>query len=620
MSKPPFNGLNFAPALLDIQPLHDGGMILRSPQKLGPYPRSVGEYLLHWGSTTPESLFLAERAATGGWHRLTYGEALASVRNVAQALLDRKLSVDRPLVILSENSIAHALMALGAMHAGIPVAPVSSAYSLISRDYAKLKHILALLQPGAIFVQDGTKYAAALKAAAPGDVEVIAASNAAGSITVTDFAQVLATQAGADVERAFASVGADTIAKILFTSGSTDLPKGVINTQRMMCSNQQTIAQVWPFIAQRPPVIVDWLPWNHTFGGNHNFNMMLRHGGSIYIDEGKPAPGLIEKTVANLREVSPTVYFNVPRGYDMLLPYLERDEELASTFFHKLDLIFYAAAALPQNLWERLEDLAIKVRGTRVRMVSSWGSTETAPMVTAVHYDIERAGVIGLPTPGVEVKMVPNAGKMELRVRGPNVTPGYFKRDDLTKAAFDADGFYCIGDAGRFADPHDPAKGIEFDGRIAEDFKLSSGTWVHVGGLRILAIAAGAPIIQDCVVTGHDRDEIGLLIFPNPVGCRSLCPDAPAELPLAALIAQPQVQKHLAQTLARLASSGGGSSTYPTRALLMEDPPAIDDNEITDKGYINQRAVLMRRANLVERLYANEAASDVVVLPAVTSV
>jgi len=614
MTKPPFNSLNFAPALLDIQPLHDGGMVLRSPQKLGPYSRCVGEYLLHWGTTTPDSLFLAERDSSGDWRKVTYGEALGSVRRLAQALLDRRLSVERPLVILSDNSIDHALMALGAMHAGIPVAPVSSAYSLVSKDYVKLKHILALLQPGAIFVQDGIKFAPALKAAGPPNVEVITTSNPPSDLPMTLFAQVHATPAGADVDRAFASVSPDTIAKILFTSGSTDLPKGVINTQRMLCSNQQTIAQVWHFLSEKPPVIVDWLPWNHTFGGNHNFNMMLRHGGSIYIDEGKPAPGLIERTVANLREISPTLYFNVPRGYDMLLHYLERDEELSANYLRKLDLIFYAAAALPQNLWERLENLAIKVRGKRVRMVSSWGSTETAPMVTAVHFDIDRAGVIGLPTPGVELKMVPNAGKMELRIRGPNVTPGYFKRDDLTRAAFDAEGFYCIGDAGRFADPHDPTKGIEFDGRIAEDFKLSSGTWVHVGALRILAIAAGAPIIQDCVVTGHDREEVGLLVFPNPVGCRSLCPDVPADLPLSALIVLPQVQQRLGQALSQLASSGSGSSTYPTRALLMADLPAIDDNEITDKGYINQRAVLMRRANLVERLYATEPDAEVMLL------
>ncbi len=614
MSKPPFNRLSFAPPALDIQPLHDGGMILKSPQALAPYARCLGEYLLHWGSTQPERLFLAERDAHGGWRRLCYGEALASVRNIAQALLDRKLSIERPLVILSDNSIAHALMALAAMHVGIPVAPISSAYSLVSKDYVKLKHILGLLEPGAIFVQDGAKFAPALKAAALPGVEVIAVANLPEDRTATAFAELLSTPAGPSVDQAFRFLDPDTVAKILFTSGSTGLPKGVINTQRMLCSNQQMIAQIWPFLSEKPPVIVDWLPWNHTFGGNHNFNMMLRHGGSVYIDEGKPAPGLIERTVANLREISPTIYFNVPRGYDMLLHYLERDEALAANYFAKLDLIFYAAAALPQTLWERLEDLAIKVRGARVRMVSSWGSTETAPMVTAVHFDIERAGVIGLPTPGVELKMVPNAGKMEMRIRGPNVTPGYFKRDDLTRAAFDADGFYCIGDAGRFADPQDPAKGIEFDGRIAEDFKLSSGTWVHVGTLRIKAIAAGAPIIQDCVITGHDREDIGLLVFPNPVGCRSLCPEAAADAPLSTLLEAPQLRQKMAAALAQLADKGSGSSTYPTRALLMADPPSIDDNEITDKGYINQRAVLLRRAALVERLYAERPDHEVIVL------
>ena len=610
MSKPPFNRLGFAPPALEILPLQQGGMLLRSPQRLEPYARCLGEYLEHWGKATPETLFLAERDAAGGWRRLSYGAALAAARSIGQALLERGLGAERPLVILSENGIDHALMALGAMHVGVPVAPVSTAYSLVSQDYAKLKHILALLAPGAVFVQDAARYGAALAAAGVAEAEVIAAANAGGAMT--DYAQLAAAPAGAEAERAFLAIRPETVAKILFTSGSTDLPKGVINTQRMLCANQQQIAQVWPFLSEKPPVIVDWLPWNHTFGGNHNFNMMLRHGGSLYIDEGKPAPGLIEKSVANLREVAPTLFFNVPRGYDMLLPYLRQDEALRTSFFRRLDLIFYAAAALPQNLWEGIEELAIGVRGERVRMVSSWGSTETAPMVTAVHFDMERAGAIGLPTPGVELKMVPNEGKLELRVRGPNVTPGYYRRDDLTRAAFDEDGFYRMGDAGRFADPDDPVKGLEFDGRIAEDFKLSSGTWVHVGALRIKAIAAGAPLIQDCVVTGHDREEIGLLVFPDPAACRALCPDVPAGLPLAGLVALPPVREALAAALARLAAGSTGSSTCPTRAILLDQPPSIDANEITDKGYLNQRAVLLRRAALVDRLYAAAPDVDVV--------
>ena len=554
---------------------------------------------------------IAERAGAG-WRRLRYGEALAAVRRIGQALLDRGLSAQRPVAILSDNSVDHALLALGAMHVGVPVAPVSPAYSLVSRDHAKLRHILAQLQPGLVFAADGARFAPALHAVGLGGAELVVGGARPDGMPATPFAELLGTPAGPAVDAAFERVGPDTVAKILYTSGSTDLPKGVINTQRMLCSNQQAIAQVWPFLAEKPPVIVDWLPWNHTFGGNHNFNMVLRHGGTLYIDEGKPMPGLVDKTAANLREVSPTIYFNVPRGFDVLLPHLERDEALRDSFFRRLDLIFYAAAALPQNLWERLEDVAIAARGQRVPMVSSWGATETAPAVTGVHFAIERAGVIGVPLPGCELKMVPNAGKLELRVRGPNVMPGYFKREDLTRAAFDEDGFYCIGDAGRFADPADPARGIEFDGRIAEDFKLMSGTWVHVGALRVGCIAAGAPLIQDAVITGHGREEIGLLVFPSEAGCRGLCADLPGDAPLSALIGHARVRAHLASTLESLAAQATGSSTRPTRALLMSAPPSIDANEITDKGYINQRAVLARRAALVERLHAAKPDAEVI--------
>ena len=604
MGKPSFNKLALAPAAVEVTPLPAGGYLLRSPQALAPYARCIGEYLEHWGSTTPQRLFLAERTADGAWRELTYGEALARVRSVGQALLRRGLSVERPVMVLSDNSIGQALLALGAMHVGVPIVPVSPSYSLASSDYVKLKHTIALIEPGLIFVQDGSKFERALRAVSIGDAELVMAANAPSGMTTTPFDALTQTTATRGVDEAFHRVRPDTIAKILFTSGSTDLPKGVINTQRMLCANQQALAQIWPFLAEKPPVIVDWLPWSHTFGGNHNFNIVLRNGGSLYIDEGKPAPGLVERTVSNLRDVAPTLYFNVPRGYDMLLPYLENDEALRANFFRRLDLIFYAAAALPQNLWERLEDVAVLARGERVRMVSSWGSTETAPLVTSVHFEMERAGVIGLPVPGVEVKMVPNDGKFELRVRGCSVTPGYFKRPDLTQVAFDEDGFYRIGDAGRFANPMSPVQGLEFDGRVAEDFKLLTGTWVHVNGLRVKAIAAGAPAIADCVVTGHDQEDIGLLVFPNVAGCRGLCPDVAADLPIAALIARPEVRRRIEEALERLAAEGGGSSTRPARALVMEEPPSGDANEITDKGYINQRAVLLRRAALVERLHS----------------
>jgi len=375
------------------------------------------------------------------------------------------------------------------------------------------------------------------------------------------------------------------------------MPKGVINTQRMMCSNQQAYAQIWPFLEDRPPVLCEWLPWNHTFGSNSTFNMVLRNGGTFHIDGGKPAPGLIETTARNLREVSPTLYLNVPRGFDLLLPYLESDAQLRKNFFRDLDLIFYAGAALPQNLWERIEKLALAERGGELAMLSGWGSTETAPMATCVHFPIERAGVIGLPAPGCEIKLAPSGGKLEARVRGPNVTPGYYKRDDLTRAAFDDEGFYCIGDALRLADRERPALGLVFDGRVAEDFKLSSGTWVHVGAVRVKLIAAANPVIQDAVLTGHDRDEVGALVFLNPATTKEMGAQA--------------VRGRIAAALRAMAGEGG-SSMHPTRALVMSEPASIDANEITDKGYINQRAVLEHRAALVERLHASPPMPDVV--------
>jgi feruloyl-CoA synthase len=555
-------------------------MVLRSPQPLGAYPRCVGEWLVQWARQAPERVFLAERQGDA-WRKVTYAHALDAARRIGEALLERGLGPDKPLAILSDNSVDHGLLALGAMHAGVPLAPISPAYSLMSKDFAKLKAIAGLLRPGLVWVDDPKKYGAAL---------------AAIGAEATPVAPLLDKPPGARVDEAFARVGPDTVAKILFTSGSTGLPKGVINTQRMLVSNQQMLAQVWPFLEDRVQAIVDWLPWNHTFGGNFCFNMMLRNGGSLYVDGGKPAPGLVEVTARNLKEISPTLYFNVPRGFDLLLPFLEKDAELRRSFFRNLDMLFYAGAALPQNLWERLEKLAAEEKGGELAMISSWGSTETAPSAAAVHYHIERAGVIGLPNPGCELKLVPAAGKLEVRVRGPNVTPGYYRRDDLTRAAFDEEGYYRIGDAMKFADPAVPAKGLVFDGRVAEDFKLTTGTWVHVGMVRVKLIAAGNPLIQDAVITGHDRDEVGALVFPSPAA-KDL---APAEL-----------RARIAAAL-RALNAEGGSSMHPTRALISTDPPSIDANEITDKGYINQRAVLERRAVLVERLHARRPDAEVI--------
>jgi feruloyl-CoA synthase len=564
--------LRYAPADVRVETRADGTILLRSPQPLKPYTRAVGDWLLHWYERAPDRTFLAERKGEG-WRRLNYRDALSDARRIGQALLNLKLDATTPVAILSDNSIDHALLALGAMHVGIPVAPISPAYSLMSKDFAKLKYIFELLKPGLVFAADPDKFAPAL---------------AAVGATSTPVAKLLEANPGSNLEVAFSRLTPDTVAKILFTSGSTGMPKGVINTHRMLCSNQQMLAQVWPFLEDRVQTIVDWLPWNHTFGGNFCFNLMLRNGGTLYIDNGKPAPGLAELSAKNLLEISPTLYFNVPRGFDLLMPMLENDAELRRNFFRELDMVFYAAAALPQNLWERLEKLAIAEKGGALSMISSWGSTETAPSAASVHYPIERAGVIGLPNPGCELKLVPAAGKLEVRVKGPNVTPGYFRREDLTKAAFDEEGYYRIGDAMKFADPAAPEKGLVFDGRVAEDFKLSTGTWVHVGALRMKLIAAANPVIQDAVITGHDRNEIGALVFLS-----SAAKDA-------------DVRAKLAQALKEL-SKEGGSSTHPTRVLVMAEPPQIDGNEITDKGYINQRAVLDRRADLVEKLYSRDA-------------
>ncbi|EJN10773.1 acyl-CoA synthetase (AMP-forming)/AMP-acid ligase II [Bradyrhizobium sp. YR681] len=581
----------------------DGSIVLRSAEPLGDSARCVGDWLEHWARQTPDTIFLAERdSADTPWATMTYAGALRRVRAAASWILAQELSAERPVVILSDNSIDHALLALAAQHVGVPSAGISPAYSLMSRDFDKLKSMIALLQPGAIYVSATKPFAAALAAIRPLHSAQIISGNA-GDADALAFRDIAATPETDDVETAFAAVTPDTIAKFLFTSGSTGTPKAVINTQRMLTTSQQAKAQTWTFLEQGHDdlVILDWLPWSHTFGANHNFNLVLRNGGSLYIDGGKPAPGLFATSLANLKSVMPTVYFNVPRGFDMLIAALRGDEALRRRFFAEVKFAFYAGAALPQNLWDALEELSIKTVGRALPMVSAWGSTETSPLATDCHFLAERSGNIGVPIPGTELKLVASGDKLEVRVRGHNVTPGYWKAPELTKQAFDEEGFYLIGDAVKLADPERPERGLFFDGRVAEDFKLNSGTWVSVGTLRVAGIAALAPLAQDIVVTGHGGDEVRFLVFPNIAACRAHA-GLPETADVSDVLAHDKVRAATAQGLAKLKQQGANSSGHATRALLLAEPPSVDGGEITDKGYINQRAVLTRRADAVARL------------------
>src|SRR3954462_14812747 len=485
-----------APPRIVSRPAAGGAQVLSSEMPLEPSEDSLGLLLRRWAREAPERTFLAERGGDDAWVRLSWSEADRRASAIAQALLDRGLGPERPVLLLSGNSIDHALLTLGGFLAGVPVAPVSPAYSLMSRDYGKVRHIARIVRPGLVYAADGDAFSGALAAVDFGGAELVLSRGAGAGAGATAFHELEAIRPTRAVDEALAGVGPGSVAKILFTSGSMALPKGVVNTHRMLCANQQALAQIWPFTGQTPPVLVDWLPWNHTFGGNHNFNLILKRGGTMYIDAGRPAPPLMPITVRNLTEIAPTIYFNVPAGYGALLPFLERDAELRSRFFERLDLIFYAAAALPQDLWSRLEAVSQMARGEPVMMTSSWGLTETSPLATAAHFPIDRAGVIGVPVPGVEIKLAPVDDKLEMRVKGPNVTPGYLGRDDLTRAAFDEDGFYRTGDARRLEDPDDPNQGLVFDGRVVEDFKLTTGTWVSVGNLRVAVLAAASPLLM----------------------------------------------------------------------------------------------------------------------------
>ncbi|MBR0837331.1 feruloyl-CoA synthase [Bradyrhizobium manausense] len=581
----------------------DGSIVLRSQDALRDTVRCIGDWLEQWARQTPDASFLAERGSIEApWTTVSYGQARRQVRAIASWILAQGLSAERPLAILSDNSIDHALLALAAQHVGVPSAAISPAYSLMSKDFDKLKSMIALLQPGAIYVSSTKPFAAALAAIEPlHNAQVI--SGNAGDADALAFRTIAATPEIPEVTKAFAAVTPDTIAKFLFTSGSTGTPKAVINTQRMLTSSQQAKAQTWTFLEQAGSelVILDWLPWSHTFGANHNFNLVLRNGGSLYIDGGKPAPGLFATSLANLKSVMPTVYFNVPRGFDMLIAALRGDEELRRRFFSEVKFAFYAGAALPQNLWDALEQLSVEAVGHAMPMVSAWGSTETSPLATDCHFLAERSGNIGVPIPGTELKLVASGDKLEVRVRGPNVTPGYWKAPELTRRAFDEEGFYLIGDAVKLADADRPERGLFFDGRVAEDFKLNSGTWVSVGTLRVAGIAALAPLAQDIVVTGHGGDEVRFLVFPNIVACRAHA-GLSETIGVNDVLAHDKIRTAIAQGLAKLKQQAANSSGHATRALLLAEPPSVDGGEITDKGYINQRAVLTRRADAVTRL------------------
>jgi feruloyl-CoA synthase len=611
----PFRKVNWLKRDIAVERRPDGVIIMKSRVPLQPYGRHIPEALARWAHERPDHVWLAQRRGPDRqWFKLTYGEAKRTVDALTQGLLDLKGIDGRPVAILSGNSIEHALMTQAAMQARLPAAPVSPAYSLMSQDHAKLKYIFGLIRPGVIMVQDGPTFDKALAALDLTGVTVVHVQRPPTVCASIAFSELAATPVTAAVDASLASITPNTVGKLLFTSGSTGTPKAVINTQQMMCANAAMMMQTRPRDkAHSESVFLDWMPWNHTMGGNALFNPVLIEGGTLYIDDGRPVPGQFDETIRNLREISPTYYANVPAGYAALAAAMEADDALCRNFFRNLGLIAYGGARLPDDLYERMQALAVRTTGERIVFYTGWGSTETAPTSTGTYWDTERVGLIGLPFPGVELKLMPTGPKYEARLRGVNVTPGYLGQPDLTAAAFDEEGFYRIGDAAVFVDPDDPTKGLIFAGRVVEDFKLTTGTFVQVGSLRTDTIAAATPVVQDALVTGQDRPYIGLLAWPNLDACRRLIGDMQASMETVAR--HPKVITALRDGLsAHNRNVGKVSSMRIARAMLMVEPPSIDGGELTDKGYINQRAGLERREALVDQLYRDPVAADVIVL------
>ena len=605
MSAPKFRPLRFGVTRVTIKDGAPGTHYLKADQDLQAFPERLTDRLQHWAHIKPTQTLFARRVkltdgSLGDWRHVTYAEAWKTARNIAQSLINRGLNAERPVVILSENSLEHALLALGCMVAGVPFVPTSPPYSLISQDYDKLKHVLRTVTPGLVFASDA-RYAKAIAATVSSDMEVVMNEGGVEGKQVTTFEALCSTPATAQVDAAIAATGPDTIAKFLFTSGSTKLPKAVINTQRLWCANQQQMAQSMPILAEEPLVLVDWLPWNHTFGGNHNFGMVVFHGGTMYIDDGKPTPALMHETLRNLREIAPTVYFNVPTGFEAIALAMKTDDLLRKTLLSRVQMFFYAGAALAQPIWDSLYESQEREVGERIVMGTGLGMTESGPFGIFVTNPYVNAGDLGVPTPGLELKLVDMGGKTEVRYRGPNITPGYWRNAEETKASFDDEGFFCTGDAVKWIDETDVHLGLKFDGRIAEDFKLATGTFVSVGPLRGKIIAAGAPYIQDVVLTGINLKEVGAMVFPTPA-VRALSGMA-VDAPLADVLGSDAVLAHFQKVLNGLAKTATGSANRISRMCLLSEPPTIDKGEITDKGSINQRAVLSHRADTVAALH-----------------